>query len=236
MRFWVVDAQRVPIETTLGNGVCDVSIGDLAGWVEAGDVLLCYESQDEYRTCVIQRTMLVLNSSERTRTSTVDVRLGDFSVSPSSAAGRGKWKNNPRLCLDANKVISYGLLTWASYLFEEYDWEPSAVRDAVGWAIRFDPKRPRAADEDGFVYLMRGESTHKIGKSKDPERRLREVLRESGREIDLVHVFQSNWYSRAEWELHQRFKAKRAHLEWFYLDDDDIDEIMSIESMHYPIN
>lgn len=231
--MWVVDQARSAVWSRMPHGISTAQIGDLAHWVEPGDVLAPYTSSDDYATCIVSGAALVQAVEEESGAVTFDLRPAQLVVSPSSAVGRSKWRRNSQLCLDINKVVDYGFLDWLRLVHPEGMWEKKAIKDGVGWAIRFDPEKPRGENEDGFVYLMKGDESWKIGKSRDPLRRRKEVNRASEGEVGLFHVISSNWHSRAEWELHQRFKNKRAFREWFYLEPDDVAFVCGINELNY---
>lgn len=89
------------------------------------------------------------------------------------------------------------------------------------------------------VYLIRGLEQHKIGISTNVERRLRE-LKNTGGASSLEVVATAQFADRkvagsVERHLHDRFKNKRRHGEWFDLNDDEVDEVLRVFSNVFPI-
>lgn len=84
----------------------------------------------------------------------------------------------------------------------------------------------------GYVYLVRSVSGYyKIGRTKNPNSRVRTFGVELPFEIELEHVIPCADYIAAEKQLHQRYADKRLNGEWFALTDGEVVEIKSIESM-----
>lgn len=77
----------------------------------------------------------------------------------------------------------------------------------------------------GYVYLFRCGDLFKIGFSEDPQRRLAQV---GGDEI--LHVILCADARSAERSLHQRFSSLRDHGEYFRLGEEEIAEILGIQS------
>lgn len=81
----------------------------------------------------------------------------------------------------------------------------------------------------GFVYLLLGENgKYKIGKSKNPERRCKELSLSSCENHELIHKFKVKNPHLKEKELHLMFNEKRTHSEWFELSKADIEFIKGL--------
>jgi hypothetical protein len=75
----------------------------------------------------------------------------------------------------------------------------------------------------GFVYVVRSATgLYKIGKSKDPENRLKALFISSPIELELIRKIETDDMHALEYELHLRFSEKRVQGEWFKLDDADL--------------
>lgn len=77
---------------------------------------------------------------------------------------------------------------------------------------------------------MKSEQTglYKIGLSLDPERRRDQIERASGDPIKIVHVIETRSMKRLEDALHEAFRDKWHHDEWFMLSGPDIDQFKTV--------
>jgi hypothetical protein len=89
---------------------------------------------------------------------------------------------------------------------------------------------------DGYVYLIRIETgQYKIGYSKDPEVRSKQIIGPLPVEIEVLHTIPTNQMACAESELHGRFYRSRfGKTEWFELSDEDVEYIRAITEKKYP--
>lgn len=77
----------------------------------------------------------------------------------------------------------------------------------------------------GFVYFVKesGNNRIKIGKAKDPERRIQNDFGTiMPYEFDVVHLINSSNYHKTENLFHQYFHHKRFKGEWFDLTEEDL--------------
>ena len=84
-------------------------------------------------------------------------------------------------------------------------------------------------DSKQYVYFMQDVETKdvKIGISKHPEERLKQVEYAEGRDLKLLHVCDTNGRC-AETELHEKFEAYRlGESEWFLPDNEIFEYIYS---------
>lgn len=97
--------------------------------------------------------------------------------------------------------------------------------------LGFEPKWMLGADHDNqidssFIYVIYCAETglHKIGFSDTPSERIEKLQSESAFPLEMVAQFQCKAVvvKIFEYTLHQIFKSKRAHGEWFKLNDEDI--------------
>ena len=64
---------------------------------------------------------------------------------------------------------------------------------------------------------------YKIGFTRgDPKKRLKALSTGNPHKMEIVKVFETNFNTRLEANLHQQFKSKKIKNEWFMLDKDDV--------------
>lgn len=75
------------------------------------------------------------------------------------------------------------------------------------------------ASAAGKVYLLRGKVTglYKIGRSRDPEVRVRRLSYVLSEPVELIHTITTDDANVLERLLHTTFAAQRIHHEWFRL-------------------
>lgn len=81
----------------------------------------------------------------------------------------------------------------------------------------------------GYVYLLKCGDHYKIGQSKKPRKRLKQLRTGSPLPIRVIHTLRTSYYREIERDLHRRFADKRAEGEWFLLADDDVAHIKSLD-------
>jgi len=80
----------------------------------------------------------------------------------------------------------------------------------------------------GFVYIIRHQNAFKIGKSNNPDRRIRQELSPKlPHDVKVVCILETTNMSRLEASLHEQFADRRLNGEWFSLTDDDLSTIMA---------
>jgi len=82
----------------------------------------------------------------------------------------------------------------------------------------------------GYVYILKTESSVKIGVSKNTDRRIFEIEHTSGKKILDTFISEPCLnYHRIEADLHSKFKEKRILGEWFDIEfDDAVEELKKI--------
>jgi hypothetical protein len=73
------------------------------------------------------------------------------------------------------------------------------------------------------TYLIYDGCLYKIGKSINPEKRLKSI-RSQNPKAEIVHIIESD----IELSLHKRFKNKRVHHEWFDLSEREVSELKAL--------
>ena len=74
----------------------------------------------------------------------------------------------------------------------------------------------------GFVYLLRGNDQHKIGRTKHVDDRMKQISQKLPFEIELVHAIETDDTETLEAQLHDRFADRRLKGEWFDLSEQDV--------------
>lgn len=75
----------------------------------------------------------------------------------------------------------------------------------------------------GFVYLLKSPTTnYKIGRTKNPNDRLKTFEVKLPFEVEFEHLIQCVDMYRAEGILHHRFRYRRVNGEWFTLSDAEV--------------
>lgn len=94
---------------------------------------------------------------------------------------------------------------------------PDLINNRTGNTAKTDTKR------NGHVYLLKSPTgTYKIGRTKDPSKRLHTFSVKLPFEVEFVCVIAAEDMIALETELHRKFKHKRVGGEWFALSEDDV--------------
>lgn len=85
----------------------------------------------------------------------------------------------------------------------------------------------------GWVYLVKAEelNQYKIGRSRTPDIRLKELQKQSPIKLTLIHLIECQDAAVAETYLHKRFAKCRVGGEWFELSNKDVVWITSLTSL-----
>lgn len=82
--------------------------------------------------------------------------------------------------------------------------------------------------ERKLYIIENSQGYHKIGYSKDPEKRLKQLVTGTSDTLSLKRVFRTKHASHMEAFLKNYFKHKLIQGEWFQLDKEDIDKVDEI--------
>lgn len=88
--------------------------------------------------------------------------------------------------------------------------------------------------EGGYVYVIESNGLFKIGRSVDPEKRLRQIsgsIKPLTVEFKLVHTIKSDNADIAERRLHALYRNQRRDGEWFELSEENLKEIKSLTEL-----
>lgn len=87
----------------------------------------------------------------------------------------------------------------------------------------------RASARHGFVYLIQSPTgSYKIGRTKDPDDRLKTFSVKLPFEVDYVCTIETGDMYQLERELHKKYASKRVNGEWFYLEPEDVEDIRGL--------
>lgn len=102
-----------------------------------------------------------------------------------------------------------------------------------GSGITRERLRRKLHREVGFIYILHidGSPHYKIGKSVDPEqRRCKDFARLPA---TFICIIATNFMSRLESEIHERFRGKQIDGEWYALQPDDLIYLRSLQDVQY---
>lgn len=228
MKIRAINSGVVPWCNGLDVGVSVLSVGDFAHYVEHGDGLMIYTTDDDHVTCHFSHVCLIIAAEPSTGVVVIDSRRVQIAFNPDRHA-RHKWRKNPYLPPDKAKVMKYGFRDLFATAFEDAALATTDLEDCVRFVFRPDLSIPTLNPEEGFVYLFRGPDLHKIGKTTDLERRQKDLERQHGVALELLHSFRSKDYTRAEGLLLAKYRLKlRKGAEWFDLNQGDVEFICSV--------
>jgi hypothetical protein len=82
-----------------------------------------------------------------------------------------------------------------------------------------------------YVYLVgtiEDQPKYKIGRSKNPESRIKQLQTANGAPLELLNIFKSKYPTILESQLHKHFRSRNYINEWFALNEDDIKNFTEI--------
>ena len=83
-----------------------------------------------------------------------------------------------------------------------------------------------------LVYLFKANNRYKIGMTSNLKKRFINVQAHCPYLLELIWTLRTKDYKKLEKSLHNIYKTKRIHFEWFILSDNDVYEIMSIKEIN----
>ena len=216
----------------LPDGSHIFQVGDFAHHVEAGDGLFIYEANEDFSVCTSVAVAEVTDIDLAAETCTIDKRNYTGVVEPDKGV-RWRWQRNPYLCPDAKKVEKYGMVQFFADAFSDPKWLQRPMGDAVQEVFRPDLSKPTLMPVVGHVYVFQSSTHYKIGKSVEVDERIKQVGKDVGEELRLLHTINTNDYTRTETELHLRYAHCRVRGEWFDLSPDELAEILAISEVTF---
>jgi hypothetical protein len=100
---------------------------------------------------------------------------------------------------------------------------------------RWERDRGQLPIENGYIYFLEAGPYIKIGKSINPDQRLKQISPKMPFDCEFKEIFPSMFMSLAEKLLHQKFKKYRVNGEWFDFGDDRdlVEEWISADARDY---
>src|SRR5688572_21843324 len=83
----------------------------------------------------------------------------------------------------------------------------------------------------GYVYVLKCGEFYKIGFSKKPYRRARKLRTASPYPIEVVYTLKTPHYKMVERTLHRHFDSKRIDREWFMVENEDLEYVLSLDTL-----
>ena len=235
MRIRVTPKEVFPGIETASNGTHEFSIGVLADHLNTGDGVVLYSPNHDFSECTVFAVAEVISVQQELDTCTLDVRLISALIKPDSNA-KHKWQKNPYLCPDKNKVQKYKLIDLFVQAFNDKSWAERPIQDLSKRYAKFDLSKRTLLPTRGYVYLFKSTDAYKIGMSKDTAQRKKRIEKDKKMNLEFIHEFLSNDYDRAEATLHFEYRhCRKGKTEFFELEPDEVQQILAITQMDFPL-
>ena len=204
----------------------------LAQSVRTGDGLLLFNWLSDTRTASIEALGHVLQSDQSTATVSISWKEVSFDIKPGSSGFR-HWRDKWIVHLEPSRVDAYDLKNRFATAFNDDVFHKARVNSSYILRKNVDKDFESIIPEHGFVYLMFGGELWKIGKALNVASRKKQLERQIGKPLELLHTIQSDDYSRAEAEMHHQYRHCRIRGEWFNLGPDERAAINGINQIFY---
>ena len=235
MRIRVSPKNVFPGIESRQDGIHEFTIGALADYLNIGDGVVLYAPNIDFSECNVFAVAEVIEVNPIADSCTLDLRRHLDLIQPDKAA-RYKWRDNPYLCLDKTKIEKYGLIEFFVRAFNDNSWLEKPIQDSSRSFAKFNLAKRTLLPVNGYVYLFKFNDSFKIGMSTTTARRKKEIERDKKLTLELLHEISSNDYQRAEATLHAEFSyCRRGKSELFDLSSADLDRILSITEMDFPL-
>lgn len=222
---------RIAVEYWEPSGVTEYSgVDKLSQAVRAGDGVLLFSWNETDRIANIWAIGLVQTANADIKELSVCWREATFAIRPGSAGFR-HWRDKWILHLEPSRVKAYDLQQIFATAFNDPLLLDKRVDSTFILRKSISKDRESIIPEVGFVYLMFDGSIFKIGKALDILSRKKQLERQLGKSLEILHAIYSTDYTRAEAEMHYRFASKRVFGEWFELDEKDVETIKLIQEL-----
>lgn len=80
-----------------------------------------------------------------------------------------------------------------------------------------------------FLYLIRNtdNDTYKIGVSKNPSIRIKQLQTGNASKLELIHIFKTTFPYKIESSLHRKYSLQNIHNEWFQMTSIDVEDFIN---------
>ena len=80
-----------------------------------------------------------------------------------------------------------------------------------------------------FLYLIRNtdNDTYKIGVSKNPSLRIKQLQTGNASKLELIHTFESKFSYKIESSLHRKYSLQNIYNEWFNITSIDTEDFLT---------
>jgi len=208
------------------------SVNKLSRGVRVDDGLLLFNWSSENRTASIKALGVVKQSDRSVGTVSVSWKEVNFEIHPGPQGFR-HWRDRWIVRLVPTRVIAYGLKERFAEAFGDETFLTARIDS--GFILRKEVNKDIESiiPEQGYVYLMYDGELWKIGKALNIASRKKQLERQIGKHLELLHSIKSDDYSRAEAEMHFRFRHCRIRGEWFDLKSHELEAIRSIDTLDW---
>jgi hypothetical protein len=182
MRIRVTPSGVFPGIEAVSHGVHQFLVGALADYLNPGDGIILYTPNSDFSACDVFAVAEVVGADPESDSCSLDIRRYSSVIQPDTKA-RHKWRDNPYLCLDKNKVKKYQLLDLFVEAFNDQSWALRPIQDVSMRFAKFDLSRRTLLPKSGFVYLFKYEDAYKIGMAVDIAKRKKQI--ESGNYTEI---------------------------------------------------
>ena len=208
------------------------SVNKLSRGVRVDDGLLLFNWSSENRTASIKALGVVKQSDRSVGTVSVSWKEVNFEIHPGPQGFR-HWRDRWIVRLVPTRVIAYGLKERFAEAFGDETFLTARIDS--GFILRKEVNKDIESiiPEQGYVYLMYDGELWKIGKAINIASRKKQLERQVGKPLELLHSIKSDDYSRAEAEMHFRYRHCRIRGEWFDLKSHELEAIRSIDTLDW---
>lgn len=204
----------------------------LAQGTRVDDGLLLFNWLAETRTASIKALGVVKQSDQSVGTVSVSWKEANFDIHPGPQGFR-HWRDKWIVRLEPTRVIAYGLKERFAEAFNDDTFLTARINSEFILRKQVNKDIESIIPEQGFVYLMYDGELWKIGKALNIESRKKQLERQLGKKLELLHSIKSDDYSRAEAEMHFRYQHCRIRGEWFDLKPHELESIRTLKTLEW---